>query len=163
MIQARVDKKDPEAIYFLGQHYFYGVRGLQKNTRRAVELWEEAAELGSIRALHNLALSYLRGEGVEQDMAVWIHFYKKAAMQGCALSRHNLGGTEAEKGNYDRAVNHLLISAKMGHDPSVEIIRRIFMDGHATKEQYAEALRGYQDTVEEMKSHDRDEAKRLGF
>ena len=33
--------------------------------------------------------------------------------------------------------------------------------GIATKEQYSEALKGYQDAVEEMKSHDRDEAKRL--
>ena len=33
----------------------------------------------------------------------------------------------------------------------------------AAKEQYAEALRGYQDAVEEMKSHDRDEVKRLGY
>ena len=32
------------------------------------------------------------------------------------------------------------------------------MQGNATKEQYAEALKGYQDAVEETKSHDRDEA-----
>ena len=31
--------------------------------------------------------------------------------------------------------------------------------GVATKEQYAEALKGYQDAVEETKSHDRDKAK----
>ena len=29
----------------------------------------------------------------------------------------------------------------------------------ATKEQYTEALKGYQDAAEKMKSHDRDEAK----
>ena len=33
------------------------------------------------------------------------------------------------------------------------------MGGMATKEQYAQALKGYQDAVEETKSHDRDEAK----
>ena len=37
------------------------------------------------------------------------------------------------------------------------------MRGIATKEQYTEALKGYQDAVEETKSHDRDEAKRLGY
>ena len=41
-------------------------------------------------------------------------------------------------------------------------VSKYFMAGDATKEQYAEALRGYQDAVEEMKSHDRDEVKRLG-
>ena len=39
----------------------------------------------------------------------------------------------------------------------------MFMGGIATKEQYTDALRGYQDAVEEMKSHDRDEAKKLGI
>ena len=50
----------------------------------------------------------------------------------------------------------------MGHKDSVENIKRAFKGGVATKEQYTEALRGYQDAVEEMKSHDRDKAKRLG-
>ena len=35
------------------------------------------------------------------------------------------------------------------------------MRGDATKAQYAEALRGYQDAVEEMKSQDRDEVKAI--
>ena len=39
----------------------------------------------------------------------------------------------------------------------------MFMKGHATKAQYAEALKGYQDAVEEMKSPQREEAKRLGI
>ena len=60
-------------------------------------------------------------------------------------------------------MRHFLISAKMGDKDSVEKIKKMFMAGLATKEQYAEALKGYQDAVEEMKSHDRDEAKRLGY
>ena len=47
----------------------------------------------------------------------------------------------------------------MGHEKSVENIKEFFMNGAATKEQYTEALKGYQDAVEETKSHDRDEAK----
>ncbi|EJK60547.1 hypothetical protein THAOC_19077 [Thalassiosira oceanica] len=82
-------------------------------------------------------------------------------MKGHAESRHNLGCIEGEKGNYDRAARHLLISAKMGQRDSVEMIKQMFTAGLATKEQYAEALKGYQDAVEETKSHDRDEAKRL--
>ena len=50
----------------------------------------------------------------------------------------------------------------MGLKVSLEMIKEMFVRGLATKEQYAEALKGYQDAVEEMKSHDRDEAKRLG-
>ena len=48
----------------------------------------------------------------------------------------------------------------MGCKDSLETIKKVFMGGDATKEQYAQALKGYQDAVEEMKSHDREEAKK---
>ena len=76
-------------------------------------------------------------------------------------SRHNLGICDGSKGDCDRAVRHFLISAKMGDKDSLEIIKKMFMDGLAMKDQYTEALKGYQDAEEEMESHDRDEAKRL--
>ena len=69
---------------------------------------------------------------------------KMAAMQGHAESRYNLACCEGKKGNYDRAFRHLLISAKMGCSMSVGQIKVMFMGGMATKEQYAQALRGYQ-------------------
>ena len=161
-IQTRVSKKDPEAIYTLGLKYFFGSLGLQKDIRKAVELWTEAAELGSINALFDLGLAYRLGEGVQRDDAKAAEFYTKAAMQGHVESRHNLGCIEGRKGNYDRAVRHLLISAKMGHKDSLERIKEMFKAGLATKEHYAEALKGYQDAVGEMKSHDRDEASKQG-
>ncbi|EJK76226.1 hypothetical protein THAOC_02027 [Thalassiosira oceanica] len=160
MIQKRVAKKDPDAFYHLGTKYVHGELGLQKDVQRAVKLWTEAAELGSIDALYNLGVLYDSGNGVQEDKVKAVHFWTKAAMQGHVRSRNNLGCNEGEKGNHDRAVRHLLISAKMGDENSVETIKQVFMAGVATKEQYAEALKGYQDAVEGMKSHDRDEAKR---
>ncbi|EJK56022.1 hypothetical protein THAOC_24160 [Thalassiosira oceanica] len=144
----------------LGDKYCHGKNGLQKDMRKALELWTEAAELGSLKALFILGVVHHTGEGVEKNMAKAAEFYTKAAMQGCPLSRHNLGCIEDGHGNYNRAVKHFLISAKMGHEKSVESIKKMFTAGNATKEPYAEALKGYQDAVEEMKSHDRDEAKR---
>ena len=82
-------------------------------------------------------------------------------MQGHVASRHNLGEYEVESGNCDRAVRYFLISAKLGYEDSVENIKVMFKVGIATKEQYAQALRGYQDAVEEMKSPERDEAKKI--
>ncbi|EJK46011.1 hypothetical protein THAOC_35344 [Thalassiosira oceanica] len=144
MIMTRVRKKDPEAMNHLGDKYFYGRLGLQNDMRKAVEMYTEAAEL------------------VQQDEAKAVEFFTKAAVKGHSESRHNLGCYEEEKGNDDRALKHYLISAKMGDNDSIENIKQMFMAGFATKEQYAEASKGYQDAVEEMKSHDRDEAERLG-
>ena len=161
MIQARVKKKDPAAMNLLGQKYFFGELGLQKNTRKAVELWTEAAELGSVDALYSLGNAHSRGEGVKVDKMKAIQFWSKAAMQGHVESRHNLGINEGRKGNGDRAMRHFVISARLGDKVSLEMIKKMFTVGVATKAQYAQALEGYQDAVEEMKSHDRDVAKRL--
>ncbi|EJK69593.1 hypothetical protein THAOC_09132, partial [Thalassiosira oceanica] len=46
MIQARVDRDDPVAMLFLGTLYWHGEIGLEKDTLRAVELYERAAKLG---------------------------------------------------------------------------------------------------------------------
>ena len=61
MVQARVKKKDPVAINCLGENYNHGTLVLQRDTRKAVELWTEAAERGSIKALFNLGVLYMRG------------------------------------------------------------------------------------------------------
>ncbi|EJK70995.1 hypothetical protein THAOC_07603, partial [Thalassiosira oceanica] len=50
MVQKRVRKDDSEAMMFLGNKYYHGKLGLAKDVPRAVELWMEAAELGSIGA-----------------------------------------------------------------------------------------------------------------
>ena len=162
MVQARVAKKDPVAISYLGEKYFHGRLGLKKDLQMAVKLWTEAAELGSIEALYNLGVTYREyreGGAIQQDMAKAAEFWMRAAMQGSVEARHDLGCYELLKGNPDRAVRHFLISAKMGLKESVERIKGYFMSGLATKEQYAEALKGFQDAVEETKSHDRDKAK----
>ena len=49
----------------------------------------------------------------------------------------------------------------MGSALSLENITKLFKQGHATKSQYSEALKGYQDALEETKSPDRDEAKQV--
>ena len=157
-VQARVDKKDPNAITWLGYQYMKGGHGLEKDASRAVELWNEAAELGSVDAYYALGLTYINGDGVEQDAARGVGFYEKAAMLGNVDARHNLGSYECNRGNYDRAVRHLLISAKMGGTISLEVIKTLFTGGLATKSQYMGALKGYQDAMEEMKSPEREEA-----
>ena len=161
-IQKRVDKGDAEAIYFLGCKYYHGELGLVKNVPRAIELMTEAAELGSIGAHYNLGAAYY-SNGVEKDKPKGIHHWQEAAMKGHAQSRHNLGFAEHENGNYKLAVQHLMISAKMGLEDSLNDIKEMFKEGHATKAQYAEALMGYRDAVEETKSPQREGAKRLGF
>ena len=97
MIQARVEKKDPEAIYRLGKAYGIGKLGLPKDDRRAVELWTEAAALGSIDALFNLGNAYHGGIGVQEDKTKGIQLWAKVAMQGHVESRYFLGIYEGRR------------------------------------------------------------------
>jgi len=161
MIQKRVDKGDAEAINNIGQTYFHGDLGLSKDVPRAIELWTEAAELGSLDAHYQIGTVHNNGDGVEEDKPRGIHHWQQAAMEGHVESRHNLGVAEHYNRNHQLAVQHWMISAKMGNEESLNAIMRRFKEGHASKAQYAEALLGYRDAVEEMKSPQREEAKRL--
>ena len=64
-------------------------------------------------------------------------------------------------GNHQLAIRHWMISTKMGCEKSLYKIKDMFMKGLATKAQYAGALRGYQDAVEETKSPHREVARAL--
>ena len=161
MIQKRVDAGDPVAIYFLGTKYEQGGFGLEKDVARAVELYERAAELGVKDAHFDIAFLYNKGTDVEKDMDKAFRHYETAAMCGNVTARHNLGYEEHKAGNNDLAMQHWMISAKLGCETSLSCVKRYFLNGLATKADYAAALRGYQSAVEEMSSPERDEAINL--
>ena len=162
MVQKRADKGDVEAITNLGHKYYYGELGLTKDVSRAIELYTKAAELGSLDAHLYLGDSYYYGKSVEEDKPRGIHHWQQAAMEGHAGSRHNLGVVEYREGNCDLVVvQHLTISAKMGNEESLNGIKDMFKVGQATKAQYADALLGYRDAVDQTKSPQREETKRL--
>ncbi|EJK53157.1 hypothetical protein THAOC_27462, partial [Thalassiosira oceanica] len=126
-----------------------------------LELWTEAALLGDLDAHFQLGRMYFCGEGVEKDEARGIRHWQHAAIQGHPESRCLLGYFEDKSGNHELAVQHLLISAKMGLQKSLNEIKGMFMKGHASKAHYAEALNGYQNALEETKSPQREEAKKF--
>ncbi|EJK67358.1 hypothetical protein THAOC_11617, partial [Thalassiosira oceanica] len=119
MIRKRVAAGDPMAMWSLGTKYDFGQCGLVKDVTRAIELYERAAELGVNEAHYNLGFMYANGEDVEEDVAKAFHHYEAAAMCGHVKARYNLGYTEFEAGNYDLALQHVMISAKLGDDRSL--------------------------------------------
>ena len=159
MIRKRVDKGDPVAIWNLGAQYYGG--GLKKDLARAVELFERAAELGVNDAHFNLGVIYAYDEDVERDVDKAIRHWEAAAICGDVSSRFNLGQMECEAGNCDIALQHWMISVKLGCKNSLSNVKGFFTNGLATKSDYAGALRGYQSAIDEMSSPERDEAKYL--
>ena len=65
---------------------------------------------------------------------------------------------EGDVGNYHRTKKHLTIAAMAVDDNSLDNIKQGYMSGHVTKEDYANTLRGYQQSQDEMKSDAREKA-----
>jgi TPR repeat protein len=63
-ITKRVEAKDADAIYMLANYYNTGAGGLLQDREKAMELWTQATELGSIHAHYQLGKVYNeRGDG----------------------------------------------------------------------------------------------------
>ena len=92
-------------------------------------------------------------------MARALEHYEFAAKQGHVTARQNLGVIASNTGKYGLALKHWMISAKLGCAASLDDIKVMYAEGLASKSDYAEALRGYHDAVEEMSSPERDKAK----
>ena len=149
----RVKANDPTAIFYLGVKCYN-----EGDNDGAVKYYTKAAELGDIHAHYNLSCSYRTGEGVEKDEKKEIHHLEVAAIGGHPSGSYNLGCIEKEKGNYERAAKHFVIAAKLGHDGALEGVKKRFMKGDVSKEDYASSLRGHQAAVAATKSAPREEA-----
>ena len=163
-LNIRMELGDSNAFTQMGGFYDSGSYGLKQDKEKALEMSLRAADLGSTLAHNNIANAYYEGTGgVEKDPNREMHHYQQAAIGGCALARHNIGFFEAKAGNIDRAIKHWMIAAGSGMKESLDCIRQQFMRGYATKCEYETALREYQAYIEEVKSFEREKAKRKGM
>jgi len=154
----RMESNDADAMCDMGSFYFRGQYGLSQNYAKALELWRRAGKLGHAGSHNNLGNAYMTGEGTQRDVKKARHYFELAAMAGDVMARHSFGVDEYEAGNKDRALKHFMIAVVGGNKKSLENIKRLYKVGHATNDAYTNALRAYQEYVDEIKSKQRDEA-----
>jgi len=152
------EDNDVWAMHSLGYRYSKGDYGLPINHTKALKLWQQAAKLGHTNAYYSIGCAYRNGRGVERDAKKAEHYCELAALGGCEKARYNLGAFEKRDGNHHRALKHFMIAAGDGDHNSLKAIQGYYMNGHATKEDYAKALRSYQAYLDEIRSDQRDEA-----
>jgi len=157
-MNTRVQVNDPHAIFNLASHYDLGTGGFPLDHVKAFELYQKAAELGNIDSYVCIAHYYYHGQGVQRDMKKAKYYSELAAMKGDKQTRYNLGAHEYNAGNMDRSLKHFLIAAGGGYSSSLTMIKELYMEGHATKDDYARALQAHQSYLDEIKSVQRDEA-----
>jgi TPR repeat protein len=72
-----------EAQQMLGTLYAVGIGGFRRDTAKALELYNKAADKGNTDAMCDLASIYLKGtEGIPKDIAKAVEWYQKAASLG---------------------------------------------------------------------------------
>ncbi len=152
--EKRAKANDPVALLQMGVK-----RYKEGDYLGAFEYWTNSAELGEMDAHYNLSLLYHNGE-VEKDIKKEVYHMEEAAIGGHPLARNNLGCYEGKNRRKDRAMKHFIIAAKLGYDVSLEVVKKGFQRGDASKEDFEGALRGHQAAVHATRSQQRDEAEK---
>ena len=153
-LKKRKEVGDAYAFLMLGNAYSLGLYGLPQDSVKALEFYHRAEKFG----YNNLGHAYYNGDGVVRDAKMARHYDELAAIEGIVVARYNLGVTEKNARNYDRALKHFMIAVRGGDTDSVKKIRELYMDGHVAKDQYANALQSHQAYINEIKSDQRDKA-----
>jgi TPR repeat protein len=157
-MKKRVEANDARAMLNLGSDYQRGTMGLRQDNAKALELYHKSAKLGQNFAHLNLSICYQTGSIVENDARKATYHKQLAAMAGNVQARYNLGCAEGRAGNINRACKHWMISANDGCGLSMKAVQEGYKSGFVTKDDHAKTTRAYGNSIDEMKSDDRDRA-----
>jgi len=158
-IMKRVAVNDAGAMSALADYYYQGEHGLLQDRERAMELWKQAAALGSSHAHFHLGV-YYHAEG---DSKKSKFHYEAAAMAGNEDARNNLGTMEYLSGNMERAVKHWTIAASAGEYNAMHNLLIAFNQGSTSRAAIDSSLRAYNTSCTEMRSAARDAYIRLSI
>jgi len=153
-LMKRVEANDAGAMYIMGSYYTHGQLDLQQDLAKGVEIWTQAAKLGSSQAHNHLGNMYhQRG-----DLKKAKFHYEAAAMAGHEVARFKLGYIEYKSGNVERAVKHWTIAASAGHHTAMHSLLGAFNHGLVRRESINSTLTAYNNSCAEMRSETRDAA-----
>tara|TARA_B100000029_G_scaffold281717_1_gene275762 strand:+ start:791 stop:1378 length:588 start_codon:yes stop_codon:yes gene_type:complete len=116
-----------------------------KDFSRAYYWWNLLAEAGHAKAQSNLALLFLRGQGVEKNEDLALQWLDKAASQGVSTAQYNLGYLysilKGKIRDEQKASFWYLKAAEHGHPTARFHLAQRYEQGLGTKRNYVEALR----------------------
>lgn len=152
----RIEANDPEAMCEVG------IKENNKgNHTRAIELWTKAADLGLCTSHFNLGIAYNRGEGVKVDLEKARYHWETSAMAGHGGARLNLGMWEMDRGNTSIGMKHCMVAAKSGYNDSLNMVKEGFVNGNVTRTDFEDTLRHHKESLQEMKSEQRNHGAAL--
>ena len=113
----------------------------------------QRAEQGHANAQHSLGARYRDGQGVPQDYAEAVRWYRLAAEQGHANAQNSLGYRyqhgQGVPQDYAEAVRWYRLAAEQGHANAQASLGGRYRDGQGVPQDYAEAVRWYRLAAEQ--------------
>ncbi len=104
---------------------------------------QQAANKGEARAQYDLAIRYLKGDGVEKDSASAITWLKKSAGQDFASAQYKLGTLYREgrkvTADVDFAIEYLMLAADQGNAAAQYMLGDIYQQGDGVAKDLDEA------------------------
>lgn len=110
---------DARAQSTVGQLYYLGGHGVQRDDAKAVKWFRLGAEQGNAVAEFSLGVMYAEGRAVPQDNVEAEKWYRLAADQGNAAAEYNLGllDTKGVDGPPDYVHAHMWFNLAASHFP----------------------------------------------
>ena len=91
LYEAEIAAGNHHAMNNLGAHYYAGNRGFEQNFRKAVDLYDLAAEHGNRQAQENLGYCYYYGRDMDVDYEKAFHYFALGAFDGHLVSLYKIG------------------------------------------------------------------------
>ena len=152
-LMKQAEANDAAAMFVLGSFYEHGQsQFVQQDAKKAIELWTQAAKLGSSSAHFNLGNEYQTGGDSKKAR----FHYEAAAMAGNEAARCKIGAIEGQSGNMGQAVKHFTIAASAGDYTAIHVLVALFEQGVVSRDAIDSALTEYNISCAEMRGDGRD-------
>ncbi|EKO3554189.1 SEL1-like repeat protein [Vibrio fluvialis] len=123
-----------------------------KDNKEVIESLIEAAELGNVNAMFNLALKYSHGDGIEQSFEKSVEYYLKAAELGHANSMYNLAHKysrgEGVQQSFEKEVEYYQRAAELGHANAMYNLALKYSRGEGVEQSFEKEAEYYLKAVE---------------
>jgi TPR repeat protein len=123
---------DPAAFAFLGEMYQEG-SGVPRDPVRAVQLFQQGADLGDGNSIGYLAQAYMAGRSVPGDYAHGVQLLRQGAAAGSGQCMYMLGQVDLHDGNYVEALRLMQEADTAGTDGAAGYHAYIFEHGLGVK------------------------------
>ena len=151
-LESAVKYGNPTAMAELGECYFRGNGGMERDTIRAYNLIKKKKEKGDAVGQQWLADFYEHGHYIQKDSIKAFQLYELSALQGNGKAMRKLGncykyGIGVKKDSIS-AFNWYLKSAKSGNAYGMDILGNCYLDGYGVKPDTIKAFKWYKKSAE---------------